>query len=226
MANENMSITDEAVKTAPEAETEPKAEQSEAAENEYLIKFSKPYTWEGKEYTELDLSGLKKLTVKDAVSIQKKLFNDGEAATAMICETTTAFAREIACKATGMPIEFFKLMPMRYAKTVKAAVQAFLSSNNDNESVLVLSEPYTYEGKSYKEIAVDGLAELNSLNMSHAENEMTKEGFLITMTQFNYLYACVILSMATNLPTEFYTGLPLKELLNIKNIANNSDFFE
>ena len=204
--------------TAPVAAQEP--------ENEYLIKFSKPYTWEGKEYTELDMSGLKNLTIRDAVDAQKRLISDGEAAALMLCETTTAFTREIACKATGKPIEFFKFMPVRIAKAVASEVQSFIASKSDDTSKLVLRETYSYSGRGYKEIAIDGLGNLNSLNMSEAENALTREGFIITATQFNYLYACVILGMATGLPTEFYTGLPLSELTNVKNAANNSDFFE
>lgn len=204
--------------TAPVAAQEP--------ENEYLIKFNKPYVWEGKEYTELDMSGLKNLTIRDAVDAQKRLIGDGEAAALMLCETTTAFTREIACKATGKPIEFFKFMPVRIAKAVASEVQSFIASKSDDTSKLILRETYSYSGRGYKEIAIDGLGNLNSLNMSEAENALTREGFIITATQFNYLYACVILGMATGLPTEFYTGLPLYELTNVKNAANNSDFFE
>ena len=199
---------------------------TQGTENEYLIKFSKPYIWEGKEYTELDMSGLKSLTIRDAIDAQKRLINDGEAAALMLCETTTAFAREIASKATGKPIEFFKFMPVRVAKTVTSEVQAFIASKSDDTSKLVLQEVYNYNGRGYKEIAIDGLSNLNSLNMSEAENTLTREGFIITATQFNYLYACVILGMATGLPTEFYTELPIYELANVKNAANNSDFFE
>lgn len=219
---------DNADNDIPSIEKTSEAGQQETTENDYLIKFNKPYVWEGKEYTELDLSGLEKLTIRDAVDVQKKLFNDGEAATAMLCETTTAFSREIACRATGKPIEFFKFMPIRLANAIRTTVQAYLntSGNEDGTVALILSKPYEYNGETYKIIPVDGLAELNSLNASAAENELTKEGFIITATTFNYLYACILLGMATNHPTEFYTGLPLKELLNVKNTANNSDFFE
>ncbi len=201
-------------------------EAAQETENEHLIKFGKPYIWEGKEYTELDMSGLKNLTIRDAIDAQKRLINDGEAAALMLCETTTAFTREIASKATGKPIEFFKFMPVRVAKAVASEVQAFIASKSDDTSKLVLQEVYSYNGRGYKEIAIDGLSNLNSLNMSEAENTLTREGFIITATQFNYLYACVILGMATGLPTEFYTGLPIYELTNVKNAANNSDFFE
>lgn len=40
------------------------------------------------------------------------------------------------------------------------------------------------------------------------------------------LYACVIASMATGLPEEFFTGLPVCEAVKLKNAVNDGDFFE
>ena len=67
----------------PEAETDQRL----------VVKFSKPYHFEGKEYTEVDLSGLEGLTVKDAIDVQRQLFNQQEVAASLLTETTTAFAR-------------------------------------------------------------------------------------------------------------------------------------
>ena len=39
-------------------------------------------------------------------------------------------------------------------------------------------------------------------------------------------YACIIASMAVNKPKELFTGLPLCDLLNLKEAVNNSNFFE
>lgn len=77
--------------------------------SENIVELAKPYVFEGKEYGEIDLTGLEKLTVQDAIDVQRQLFGEGEAAASVLCETTTAFARAMAVKATGMPIEFFKL---------------------------------------------------------------------------------------------------------------------
>ena len=70
------------------------------------------------------------------------------------------------------------------------------------------------------------MADLNSLNESEAENRMAREGFMIVETSFNYLYACCIASMGSGLPEDFFTGLPLRELLKLKNEVNSPDFFE
>ena len=49
---------------------------------------------------------------------------------------------------------------------------------------------------------------------------------MVTDTSYNYLYACVIASMATGIPEDFFTSLPLYELLKLKNAVNDADFFE
>ena len=35
-----------------------------------IVKFAKPYSFEGTEYTEVDLSGMDKLTIQDMIDIQ------------------------------------------------------------------------------------------------------------------------------------------------------------
>ena len=73
------------------------------------VKFAKPYKFEGTEYDEVDLSGMDGMTIQDMIDIQKKLA--GEIATLAAVEATTSFAQEVATKASGKPVEFFKLMP-------------------------------------------------------------------------------------------------------------------
>lgn len=198
----------------------------ETEEKKISVELNPPYIFEGKTYTEIDLSGLEKLTVQDAVDAQRQLGTQ-EAAATMLCETTTAFARTIAAKATGLPVEFFKLMPRSAFRRVKAAVQAHMNVAYATENnVMRLAKPYFFKGKQYDEVDLNGLVNLNSMNESEAENRLARAGFLITETSFNYLYACCLASMATGLPEEFFTGLPLYETLKLKNAVNNAGFFE
>ena len=85
-----------------------------------IVKFAKPYSFEGTEYTEVDLSGMDKLTIQDMIDIQKSLAN--ELASLAALEATTSFAQEMATKASGKPVEFFKLMPRAKIKQVQTAM--------------------------------------------------------------------------------------------------------
>jgi len=199
-----------------------------AAENseKRVVELNKPYVFEGKEYPEIDLSGLDKLTIQDAIDAQRQLFGEQEVAAAVLCETTTAFARTIAAKATEQPIEFFKLMPRGVSRRVAATVRGYLNVDSTTENhVMRLVKPCIYKGKTYQDIDLNGIADLNSLNESEAEDRMAREGFVVTENATNYLYACVIASMATGIPEEFFTSLPLYELLKLKNAVNDADFF-
>ena len=190
-------------------------ETAQTTQSERVIDLGKPYKFEGTEYTSIDLSGLDKLTVKDAIDAQRQLFNEREVAAAMLCETTTAFARAIAAKAAELPIEFFKLMPRGASRRVAGVVRNYMNVDAATENhVMQLEEPY------------HGIADLNSMNESEAENRLARAGFMVTETSFNYLFACILASMATGLPEEFFTGLPLREVLKLKNAVNDSGFFE
>lgn len=206
-------------------------EKTEAAapktESQYLLKLNHHYVFEGKEYAEIDLAGLDKLTVQDAINAQRQLFNEREPAAMLLCETTTAFVRILAAKATGLPIEFFKLAPRSVSRRIYGMVMGYMNVDSNTENhIMRLGKPYYFEGKQYTEIDLNGVADLNSLNESAAENRLTRAGFMVTDTSYNYLYACILAGMATGLPEEFFTGLPLYEVLKIKNAVNDAGFFE
>ena len=42
--------------------------------SENIVELARPYVFEGKEYGEIDLTGLEKLTVQDAIDVQRQLF--------------------------------------------------------------------------------------------------------------------------------------------------------
>ena len=207
--------------------TAAEAEQNTAA-REGVIVLNTPYLFEGTEYTEIDLSKLKELTIQDAVDAQRELFNEQEVAASLLCETTTAFARKLAVRATGLPVEFFKLAPRRVSRRVTGTVMAFIRADDSMtvNHVMKLNKPYQFKGKTYTEVDLNGIADLNSLHESEAENRIARAGFMVTDTAFNYLFACELASMATGLPEEFFTGLPLDEVLKIKNAVNDAGFFE
>lgn len=203
-----------------------KATETENTEKN-VITFNKPYKFEGTEYTEIDLSGLDKLTIKDAIDIQTQLITKREVAATVLTETSTAFARMVIAKATGYPIEFFEVMPRSQSKQVQQAVMMYLNIDTQTENhVMTFDKPYSFEGKSYKDIDLSKIGDLTSLNESEAENRMVREGIISPDNTANYFYSCILASMATGQPEEFFTGLPFKEILKLKLAVNDPSFFE
>ena len=211
-----------------EYKPEVKVEGEQTEERRHVVAFKRPYLFEKKEYRSVDLGGLDALTVKDAIEVQKQLFNQQEVAASLLTETTTAFARELAVKASGKPVEFFKLMKKPFYRPVFRYVREYIMGAEKGvvNHIMQLEKPCFFDGKEYREIDLSGIADLNSMQESAAENRMAREGFVVTETSFNYLYACVIASMATGLPEEFFTGLPICEAVKLKNAVNDGGFFE
>lgn len=203
--------------------------------SEIAVKFEKPYKFEGKEYTEIDLSGIEKMTVSDLIDIQKELMS--EAASSFVMETTASFAQVMATKASGKPVELFKLMPRGKIKQVQTTILKYLNADQKKEDIekhlLKFEKPYTYngdgkadiKGQTFEAVDLSGVGELNAMSESAAENRLTGAGFPAVNTERNYLYAAIIASMGTGYPVDFFTGLPVREAAKLRN-AVDADFFE
>lgn len=103
-------------------------EAGEVIENEYVIVFNKPYTFEGKVYEKIDLSGLDNLTAADMMAANKVLDRSGSIS--FLPEMSLQYAVIIASKATKLPVEFFNGMHPKEAVKVKNRVVSFFYSQD------------------------------------------------------------------------------------------------
>ncbi len=128
--SDNNKTAETAAAAKAAAEADPKLESSadmaaaELEENPYLITFKKPFTWEDNVYTEIDLSGMEKMTAKDMILSSKVMEKSGS--TNMVPEMSLEYACIFASRASGMPVEFFQALPPREAIKVKTMVMGFL----------------------------------------------------------------------------------------------------
>jgi hypothetical protein len=93
-------------------------------ENLLIVKFSKPYQFEGNTYKEVDLSGLDSLTAEDMIAADRYLSRNGNVS--IMPEMSVEYACFIACRATSHPIEFFRRLPPKDAMKVKNRVTNFI----------------------------------------------------------------------------------------------------
>lgn len=89
-------------------------------ENKNIVELSKKITFEGKEYSEIDLSKLDELTTADLIQAQKILTRMGSVAT--VLETDYQYTMIIAHLATKLPLEFFDALPAKDGVKVKNRV--------------------------------------------------------------------------------------------------------
>lgn len=84
--------------------------------------------------------------------------------------------------------------------------------------VITLKKPYHFEGKDYTEIDLNGLDDLRASDMIAVNKYMQRTTAGIdVMPEVSLEYACVLASKAAKLPIEFFTGLPPKEAMKVKN---------
>lgn len=110
----------------PAEETEVVGNEIEISENDdtvFVITFNKPYKFEGKEYSELDLSAIEDISASDMIAANKILDRNGSFN--FMPEVTLEYACIIAHKVTGYPLEFFYNLPARESIKLKNKVMGF-----------------------------------------------------------------------------------------------------
>lgn len=93
-------------------------------DDELIVKFRKPFKFEGDTYTELDLHGLEDLNGRTLTAIEKAFNKTG--ISSFVPESTTTYAKIVATKVTGLPAEFFEDLPAGEVQKIKNAVVGFL----------------------------------------------------------------------------------------------------
>lgn len=87
------------------------------------ITFSKPYTFEGQEYTEIDLD-LDSLLGRDVAAAKREWQRQGNYS--MLIAADVEFCAYLAAKAAGKPLEFIEKLPAKDYCLVAQAVTNFL----------------------------------------------------------------------------------------------------
>lgn len=101
------------------------------AEESLVLEFARPYKFDGKEYTTLDLSGLEDTTAADLSAVGKILAKQG--VVSPMPEMTMDFSVYMAARVCKLPVEFFKQLPARETIKLKNIVTGFLyGGDGDN----------------------------------------------------------------------------------------------
>lgn len=107
---------------------------STAAENaaetedsvDLIVKFRRPYHFEGKEYTQVDLSGLEDVSAGALQNVGRALLKKRPGLNPSTIEMTMDYANMLAARVTSLPLEFFERLPGKEGMKIKTAVVGFL----------------------------------------------------------------------------------------------------
>lgn len=102
-----------------------------AEENELILRFAKPYRFEGAEYSEVDLTGLENMSAGDLCAVGKLVARSLGATP--VPELTVDYAVYMAARASGKPVEFFQRLPAKEAIKLKNLVTSFLYGGDGEE---------------------------------------------------------------------------------------------
>ena len=122
-------ITPDPAEVVPEAPEAPAAPvnltvlHSEPEEPETLVRFTKPYKFEGKVYKEIDLAGLESMNAADMCAAEKHL--NRSRVFSPLPEMSAEYVSFIASQTSDLPIEFFKALPPKDFIRVKNKVTSF-----------------------------------------------------------------------------------------------------
>jgi hypothetical protein len=95
----------------------------EAEENELIVKFKKPFTYEGETYTQIDLTGIESMTGAQLCSAQR-MYSKSKSVS-LTPELDPNYAAIIGHIVVKLPIEFFYALPAKELAKVKRAVSGF-----------------------------------------------------------------------------------------------------
>lgn len=100
------------------------------------------------------------------------------------------------------------------------------TAEDTNELLVVFSKPYTFEQKIYENIDLSGLNDLTARDMIDVNKIIERSGSVNVLPEMSVEYACLIASKASDLPVEFFYGLPPKDTLKLKNRVTGFFFGE
>lgn len=210
-----------------------------AAPGGAAIPLPRPYTFEGTVYTEVPLGNVGRLTVKTACNIQRLLLKRGKQP--IVPEIDLDYLIEVAVRASGKPVEFFKWMRLPELDTVKNHLTGLLFGDagesdgdegaaddeppEDGRRVLRLAAPYEWDGETVREVDLSRVDELTGIDALALKMQMDKMGLgNAVIPALNYSYCCMAAARATGRPVEFFYGMPIAEATNIKNVVSSAVF--
>ena len=107
------------------------AGDQEGEEESLVLKFKKPYKFEGREYTEVDLSAMEDMTAADLCAVAK--LSGRDTGITPIPEMTIPYAIHMAARASKLTVEFFRGLPAQETMKLKNLVSGFLYGGDGEE---------------------------------------------------------------------------------------------
>lgn len=84
---------------------------------------------------------------------------------------------------------------------------------------LVFKKPYAFEGETYESVDLSAIEDLCAADMIKAQNVLSRGGNVEVIPEMSLQYACIIAANVAHKPVEFFTRLPAREAIRLKNLV-------
>ena len=115
-----------AISSNGDVDAAPQKMEDIVEDEHYVIKLTRPYEFERKVYTEIDLTGMEELTGTDMIAINKIMQRTTSVDLDVMPEVSVEYACYFAARAAKLPVEFFFQLPPTVLMKVKNRVIGFL----------------------------------------------------------------------------------------------------
>lgn len=78
------------------------------------------------------------------------------------------------------------------------------------------TKPFKFEGEEHKGVDLSGLEDMSTEQLTQAERIFERSGGVSALKELNLEYTCIIASIVTGKPLEFFKALPAKDGNKIK----------
>lgn len=93
-----------------------------------------------------------------------------------------------------------------------------------NEYIVEFAKPYTFEGKEYEKIDLNGLENLTTGDLAEVSKHFSTNEYLTPRPEADVTYCCMLAAIVAHLPNEFFYKLPAKEGVKVRNAVQT--FFQ
>ena len=99
---------------------------------------------------------------------------------------------------------------------------ALLAENDENTAaeenalVLKLSKPYVFDGQTFTEVDLSSLEDATGADLIAVERSLKKRGIVDPLMEMSSPLAAAMAARMTGKPEEFYTGLPIRDMVRVK----------
>lgn len=94
----------------------------------------------------------------------------------------------------------------------------------ENEYILHFAKPYHFEDETFTEVDLSEIENIKAQDMISVQKIINRSGDVSALPEMSIQYACYIASRITDKPVEFFTGLPAREAIKLKNIVTGFIF--